>query len=250
MMMRLLVSVRSVDEALVAARGGADFIDLKQPDGGALGGLPTATIAAIVAALRAQGLTQPVSATIGDWPMSARTEIARRVDAVGRCGVAIVKVGIDGCDVGSRAVLSMLAAGAWAVAPVFIADRGLDLALVAHAAALGFAAVMADTADKQGGSLIERVPREQLHAFVRTVRDRGVPVGLAGALRAHHADVLATLAPDFAGFRGAVCVHGERSGALDAQRLYQLRTALAQAQGAIVGAGPSSSERMRASSAQ
>ena len=32
--MRLLVSVRSVEEALVAARGGADFIDLKEPRAG------------------------------------------------------------------------------------------------------------------------------------------------------------------------------------------------------------------------
>jgi uncharacterized protein (UPF0264 family) len=248
--MRLLVSVRSVDEALAAARGGADYIDLKDPDGGALGGLPIATISAVVAALRAQGVTQPVSATIGDWPMSARADIGRCVDAVGRCGVDIVKVGIDGADAGARALLSMLAAGAWPVAPVLIADRGLDLALAAHAAALGFAAVMADTADKQSGSLIERVPHEQLHAFVRVVRDRGVTVGLAGALRAHHAQALAALAPDFAGFRGAVCVHGERGGALDGQRLRRLRAVLARAQGATVGAGPSNSERMRASSAQ
>ena len=41
-MTRLLVSVRSVDEALVAAAGGADFIDLKEPSQGALGGLPEA----------------------------------------------------------------------------------------------------------------------------------------------------------------------------------------------------------------
>ncbi len=51
-MMRLLVSVRSVDEALLAAASGADFIDLKEPGQGALGGLPVASIVAIVAALR------------------------------------------------------------------------------------------------------------------------------------------------------------------------------------------------------
>ena len=50
--MKLLVSVRSVEEALLAAEGGADFIDLKEPGRGALGGLPVATIREIVAALR------------------------------------------------------------------------------------------------------------------------------------------------------------------------------------------------------
>ena len=38
-MIRLLVSVRSADEALVAARGGVDFIDAKEPSRGALGAL-------------------------------------------------------------------------------------------------------------------------------------------------------------------------------------------------------------------
>ena len=68
--MRLLVSVRSPDEALLAARHGADLIDLKEPGAGALGGLPLATIRAIVAALRAEGVALPTSATIGDVPLA------------------------------------------------------------------------------------------------------------------------------------------------------------------------------------
>ena len=74
-MIRLLVSVRSVDEALRVAEGGADFIDLKEPARGALGGLPAGTIRDIVAALRAQGSTLPVSATIGDVPMHELDDI-------------------------------------------------------------------------------------------------------------------------------------------------------------------------------
>ena len=50
--MRMLVSVRDVQEALAAADGGADFIDLKEPREGALGGLPLNTIREVVCALR------------------------------------------------------------------------------------------------------------------------------------------------------------------------------------------------------
>ena len=57
-MMRLLVSVRSVHEALVAARGGADFIDCKEPARGALGDLPMADVRAIVERLRDAGMQQ------------------------------------------------------------------------------------------------------------------------------------------------------------------------------------------------
>jgi len=247
-MMRLLVSVRSVDEALIAARGGADFIDLKEPGQGALGGLPEATIRTIVTALRAQGITLPVSATIGDVPMSMRDEILARVAAVGDCGVDYVKVGIERGPL-SREVLEALAATGRAIVPVFIADRGLDDALVALALTFGFAGLMADTADKHAGSLLEMVERPALQRFVAQVRGAGVMVGIAGALRASHAAELAALAPDFAGFRSAVCA-GDRSAALDPQRLRGLADTMRRAQAPLARTSPSSNDRMRASSAR
>jgi hypothetical protein len=71
--------------------------------------------------------------------------------------------------------------------------------------------------------------------------------GLAGALRIEHAAVLAALAPDFAGFRSAVCA-GDRSGTLDPQRLHRLVQALRPIHVPAVRRSPSSSTRMRASS--
>lgn len=220
--MKLLVSVRSVEEALLAAEGGADFIDLKEPGAGALGGLPIATIRAIVDALRRQGGALPVSATIGDVPMSEAGRIAACVAAVGACGVDYVKVGIERVPQ-ARAVLDTLAASGWPIVPVFIADQGLDFADVAHACALDFPGVMADTADKRAGSLFDAVPMIELRRFVALARAAGAMVGLAGALRIAHEPSLRALAPDFAGFRTAVCV-GDRSSALDPQRLRALTT--------------------------
>ena len=123
--MRMLVSVRSVEEALVAARGGADFIDLKEPSAGALGGLPTATIRAIVDALRDGAVALPISATIGDLAMHDLPAILARVAAVGECGVDYVKVGITRHE-GAADVLNALAACHHPVVPVFVADDGLD----------------------------------------------------------------------------------------------------------------------------
>jgi (5-formylfuran-3-yl)methyl phosphate synthase len=222
--MRLLVSVRSVAEARLAVAGGADFIDLKEPGQGALGGLPVGTVAAIVQALKAERCTLPVSATIGDVPMDDMAAIARRVQAVGACGVDYVKVGIEAVPA-ARDVLAMLARCGRAVVPVFIADRGLDGALVARALALGFPGVMADTADKQAGSLFERVPADGLQAFVNAARARATMVGLAGALRLADLPRLHALQPDFAGFRSAVCA-GSRAGELDIERLRALRAAV------------------------
>ncbi len=218
--MKILVSVRSVEEALIAAEGGADFIDLKEPGAGALGGLPIETIAAIVAALRGHGSALPISATIGDVPLTQAGRIAQRVAAVGGCGVDYVKVGIERAPE-AFAVLDALAACGHAIVPVFIADRGLEASHVQHACALGFPGVMADTADKRAGSLFDVMPLGELRRFVTTVRAAGLMVGLAGALRLAHRAPLMALAPDFAGFRSAVCV-GDRSAALNALKLHEL----------------------------
>lgn len=227
-MIRLLVSVRDPHEALVAARGGADFIDLKEPGQGALGGLPVPVIERVVASLRDAGSTLPVSATIGDVPMDDVATILERVAAVGATGVDYVKVGIERAP-GASEVLAALARCGRPVVPVFIADRGLDDALVAQALALGFPGVMADTADKLAGSLFDVAPAASLERFVREARASRAMVGLAGALRTGDAARLAGLDPDFAGFRSAVCA-GPRSGKLDAGRLAALVAAMRAAQ--------------------
>lgn len=225
--MRLLVSVRTPAEALLAAEGGADFIDLKEPRDGALGGLPVADIRAIVQVLRQRGIGLPISATIGDVGMHEADLIAARVEAVGACGIDYVKVGIEASPE-AGAVLDMLARSRRAVVPVFIADAGLDVGLIAQACKRGFPALMADTADKRAGSLFACVAMPELQRFVATVRQAGKLVGLAGALRLPDLPTLRQLAPDFAGFRSAVC-GGDRASALDAQKLRDLADLLAPA---------------------
>jgi (5-formylfuran-3-yl)methyl phosphate synthase len=247
-MMRLLVSVRSAEEALLAARSGADFIDAKEPSRGALGDLPLDSIRDIVEALRDAGLQQAVSATIGDLPLQARAERAERVGAVAACGVDYVKVGIEPGPEAFEALDALSNCGV-PVVPVFIADRGIDPELTAQALTLNFAGVMADTADKRAGSLFDAVSRVTLARFVAQARAARVMVGLAGALRLVHAHALAELAPDFAGFRSAVCA-GERSAALDALRVRELAAAMRTAQLALARVSPSSSPRMRVSSAR
>ena len=234
--MKVLVSVRTVDEALMAARAGVHFIDLKEPREGALGGLPLSAIREIVDALRDDQGAAPctLSATIGDWPVDALHDITERVHAVAACGVDLVKVGVEHHGTHTPALLDHLAAlvtqsdARLRIVPVLLADHGLHPGLVAHAARLPFAALMADTADKLAGSLFDCVPLPALQHLVRTARAAQRPVGVAGALRLPDMPRLHALQPDFAGFRTAVCA-GDRTQALDAQRLTALlRTASAE----------------------
>ncbi len=220
--MKLLVSVRDVDEALAAAAAGADFIDLKEPRAGALGALPPATIRAIVAALRQRHPGRPVSATVGDHAPDAVDSVLACVDTTAARGVDYVKVGIAP---GAHALLARLAQRREAIVPVFIADAGLDAALIAAACDGPFPALMIDTADKRRGSLLDVIDDAPLRRFVQQVRRHGKLSGLAGALRAADLARLQALDPDFAGFRSAVC-DGARTGTLDAGRVARLAAAL------------------------
>lgn len=222
--MKMLVSVRSVDEARAAAAGGADFIDLKEPHDGALGALPLPVVSCVVEALRASPTRAHISATIGDGPWTV-AQARERVQALAACGVDYVKVGVMP---GDSALLNALGRCPQAVVPVFIVDHGLDPVLLARSLAGPFPAVMLDTADKLAGSLFDCLATDALQTFVERVQGAGKFAGLAGALRLHHVAALVRLAPDFAGFRSAVCV-GSREATLDAGCLARLRETLRDA---------------------
>ena len=84
-----------MEEALIALDAGADIIDLKDPERGALGAVEPDVIRAVVASV---GGRRTVSATAGDLPMEPAL-IEREVERIGALGVDVVKVGLfDGGD--------------------------------------------------------------------------------------------------------------------------------------------------------
>lgn len=229
----LLASVRSQDEAFAAAQAGAEFIDLKEPHAGALGGLPAVEIGRIVAALHAQYPVRPISATIGDFQSDEIEDIVQRVVEVSDTGVDYVKVGVTGGPA-ARRCLDALASLPAAVVPVLLCDTGVDGELVAHAASLGFAGVMFDTVGKDGRTLFDHVDNLTLANWLKLVRERGAMSGIAGSLGWDELAQIRALAPDIAGFRGALCVDG-RGSALDPARVAQWAEALHRPQAPIGG---------------
>lgn len=222
--LRLLVSVRDASEALVAAAGGADLIDFKEPSDGALGGLRPEAAQTVLRALREAGHAQPVSATIGDHaPHWTPDAVQERIAAMAATGVDWVKVGIGPGMARPADWLALFATLPAAVVPVFIVDQGLEPGLWREACRR-FALLMLDTDDKRGGSLPERLGEPLLAEAMAVARVHGAQVGLAGALRLEHVPLLRRLGCDYAGFRSAVC-DGPREGRLSATRLAALCTA-------------------------
>ena len=107
---RLLASVATLAEVDLALAAGADLIDLKDPEAGALGAWPRAQLTQAVERVAGR---RPVSATVGDLPPDA-SAMAAAAKATGATGVDIVKLGFfAGADHRAGPALSPLAGAAF-----------------------------------------------------------------------------------------------------------------------------------------
>ena len=221
----MLASVRNLEEADLACRGGADIVDLKEPRHGALGAVPLDTIYRVVDELWEKCL---ISATIGDLPANP-SAITEQVMKTAEAGVDYVKVGlfserhVEDCldDLASCSRKGI------AIIAVLFADTEFDidhvLRSVKHA---GLKGVMLDTAGKGSGSLLQHQNIFQLEYFVNRSRQSGLLTGLAGSLTIENIPTLIRVAPDYIGFRTALCSDKERVGCVDQDALREVRSAI------------------------
>jgi (5-formylfuran-3-yl)methyl phosphate synthase len=216
----MLASVTGPDEAEIALEHGADIIDLKDPTGGSLRALPPDLVRASVAAVAGR---RPVSAVAGDLPMEPDALVAA-VGQIALTGVDYVKVGLFPGRLREDCVraLSALTAAARIVAVMF-ADQEPDPALISLIAECGFAGAMLDTARKGSGRLLDHADVAFLQDFVDRCRSRGLLTGLAGSLEPPDIPRLLLLAPDFLGFRRALCGDRERAGRINPQAVRVVR---------------------------
>ncbi|MFE1600338.1 (5-formylfuran-3-yl)methyl phosphate synthase [Methylobacterium sp. ID0610] len=216
---RLLVSVRDAAEAALARAEGADLVDAKDPDRGALGGLPVEAVRAIAAAA-AGGLTSAVAGEPGD-----AAEAAAMLGALAGTGVDFLKIALPA---GPPPADLALPPGPPVIAVLFAEDRP-DPAILPALAAAGFRGAMIDTRGKDGRRLTDHLALDHLAAFTAACRRFGLLSGLAGSLRLDDVPVLAPLAPGYLGFRGGLCAGHDRRTALDARRIAEAARRLATA---------------------
>jgi dihydroneopterin aldolase len=226
-MTALLASVTNLQEARMALKGGANIIDLKDPARGALGAVSNEIQQSVT---RFVGRRRPVSATVGDLPMSAEV-IAQAIQTTSANGVDFVKVGLFERHPHAD-ILNTLAAASQTgirVIAVLFADQYPPLHLLDPLRAAGCSDIILDTADKASGGLLSHIDTETLAAFVRRGKKLGLLTGLAGSLQATDIPVLSALAPDYLGFRTALCQGGIRTSRLSVSAIERVRAQLDEA---------------------
>ena len=111
---------------------------------------------------------------------------------------------------------------------VLFADKPYSLAWVDTLADAGFASTMLYTARKTGKTQRDWRSAGELDDFITQARIRGLLTGLAGSLRREDVSPLLACAPDYLGFRGALCRNGARGQTLDEDAFAVIRGSILQ----------------------
>ena len=218
----MLASVRNLEEATVVYECGADIIDLKEPNHGALGAIPFDVMHCIVDTLWGKCL---ISATTGDLPADAAA-IEEQVLKTAETGVDFVKVGmfskhhLESC----LPRLSSCTGRGISIIAVMFADLHSDLdSTIDSVKNAGLKGIMLDTARKGSGSLLKHVNLQHLKQFVNRSKQKGLLTGLAGSLTIEDVPKLIKAGPHYIGFRSALCSRKERTGYIDRNTFLEVR---------------------------
>lgn len=220
--MKLLVSPVNKEEAIIASKGGADIVDVKNPKEGSLGANFPWIIKEVKEAVHGK---QPISATIGDFSFKPGTASLAAFGAA-VAGADYIKVGLYDIQTEDQA-LELLTKITKAVKDYdstkkIVASGYSDykrinsispLLLPAVAAEAGVDVVMVDTAIKDGKSTFEFMDENELKKFTDLAHNYGLENAIAGSLKFEDLPLLERIGPDIIGVRGMVC-GGDRKTAI------------------------------------
>jgi len=222
-MTQLLISVKNLEEALLALDAGVDVIDLKDPNIGALGALDMITTAQIVRTLDGRAL---LSATVGEGHATLNA-LLRDIQLRAELGVDIIKICVSHLFDGPQFFTEMhkLTRDGIKIVVIFFADKEIDLDFLPKCHQAGFYGAMLDTQEKHF-SLLENQSTEILKEFVRLCHENQLNSGLAGSVKPQYIDSLLEINPTFIGMRGGVCENHMRKSALVANKIIEAKNML------------------------
>ena len=217
-------------EASEAIAGGADIIDVKNPQEGALG----ANFPWVIKRIREIAPKKiQVSCALGDVP-NLPGSVSLAALGAASLGVDYIKVGLYGFKTLEEAVFLLQNVNKAAkecnpkikVVATGYADAerisALDPMLIPEIASKAQADLaMIDTAVKDGKSIFNFLTAKQLEKFVSEAHKLGLEAALAGSLRKQDLPMVYGLGSDVAGLRGAACTNSDRDNGQITRKLVQ-----------------------------
>jgi hypothetical protein len=211
-----MVSVQNLAEAIEAAEGGADIVDVKNLQEALVGSAHPLVVKEVRELVPLQ---KHASVTLGVVPNQSGT-VAMAAYAAGMLEATSVKVGfmnteyeqavqiLNDCRVALEGFDTKLIGSLFADNPLY---DGLDAhCMVELASETKCDGWLIDTLTKDGRNLFDFIPENELREMVFKSKEMGMSTALSGHLKISDLDELARINPDIVGVRGAVCQKGDR----------------------------------------
>lgn len=239
-MTQLLVSVRNVDEAISAVEGGADIIDVKDPDRGSLGSAAPEVILAVAHAVsRIYGAKPPLSLALGELQEWQSTDLTSLRNAIQKATPQFLKLGLaEACRPQGtqtwiaewqRVRTSIPGPHAWVAVAYADEDEAQSPSIdsvLQTAIESGCGILLIDTHAKNGRSLLDQMSMGILQAVRRKTRENGLKLALAGSVAKTDLPVLLRIQPDIIAVRGAVCMNHDRTATVSKSLVQQFGIAI------------------------
>ncbi|MEP3482627.1 MAG: (5-formylfuran-3-yl)methyl phosphate synthase [Fuerstiella sp.] len=231
---QLLVSVRNAAEAIAAANGGANIVDVKDPLQGALGFAGWQIVRSIQHALDASCI---LSAALGELSEWQATPLSKRAPS-DLPELQFAKMGLAGQAAGNAtswvadwqaARNSLPRIKQWvavAYSDFLQCDAPAPEQILEAAITTNCQVLLLDTFVKNGQTSFDHLSESELAAIVRRSHAAGIQVAIAGQVSIANMDSLQKVRPDIVAVRGAVCEDRDRRKAVQQNEVVQLREAL------------------------
>jgi uncharacterized protein (UPF0264 family) len=228
--LKLLISIKNVEEALIVNDSKFDILDIKNPAEGSLG----VNFPGVIKEIKEKSPNRVISAAGGDLPglpgLSSQITFG-----LANLKPDYIKLGFYNFNELETAVkiineakksIKLSAAPVKLIAAAYgdYKDIGSFNPFLLNELAFKtkLDGIMIDTINKNGKNLFDFLNPAELKEFCQKAERAEVFSALAGSLRFDHIDLLNEINPDIIGFRGAVCKNNDRSSKINADLINQL----------------------------
>lgn len=212
-MIKILGSIKNIEEALMIAEYKFDIIDIKNVDDGALGYVGDRQLRTITSKIKQKTL----SVTAGNDVHPNNYRMATRIQFLNSLGVEYIKIGIFDIKHAKEHELLLEKISSLKIKKVGVlfADNKLDFNHIKKACKLHYDGLMIDTINKSSKCTLDLLGNNLINSFVKECHKSNKFCGISGSMTYKNIEYAMSFKTDFIGYRGALCSSSNRKNLED-----------------------------------
>ncbi len=207
-MIKVLGSIKNIEEASIIAEYNFDIIDIKNIEDGALGYVGDEQVRAITNKIKQKTL----SVTAGNQIHPNSYSMTNRIQLLNSLGVKYIKIGIFDIEHIKEHELFLKKISSLNIKKVGVlfADRAPDINQIINICKLDYDGLMIDTIDKSSKCTLDLLNNNLINNFVEKCHKENKFCGISGSMSYDNIEYAMKFKPDFIGYRGALCSSSNR----------------------------------------